>query len=102
MDPQQRAARNRRKILLVAAATIPVFAFADALALGRFASEAFAVWNRRTGGKKSPRPSFRGSGALQKRSGSDLLSHAVSRGVPSALEGLTSVFGMGTGVTPPI
>ena len=39
---------------------------------------------------------------LQKKSGSDLLSRAVSRGVPSALEGLTSVFGMGTGVTPPI
>ena len=38
----------------------------------------------------------------QKKSGNDLLSHAVSRGVPSALEGLTSVFGMGTGVTPPI
>ena len=40
-------------------------------------------------------------GFEQKKSGSDLLSHAVSRGVPSALEGLTSVFGMGTGVTPP-
>ena len=38
---------------------------------------------------------------LQKKSGSDLLSRAVSRGVPSALEGLTSVFGMGTGGTPP-
>ncbi len=37
-----------------------------------------------------------------KRSGSDLLSRAVSRGVPSALEGLTSVFGMGTGGTPPM
>src|SRR5690349_13937428 len=38
---------------------------------------------------------------LQKKSGSDLLSRAVSRGVPSALEGLTSVFGMRTGGTPP-
>ena len=38
----------------------------------------------------------------QKRSGSVLLSRAVSRAVPSALEGLTSVFGMGTGGTPPI
>ena len=37
----------------------------------------------------------------RKKSGSDLLSRAVSRGVPSALEGLTSVFGMGTGGTPP-
>ena len=31
--------------------------------------------------------------------GSDLLSHAVTHAVPSAVEGLTSVFGMGTGVT---
>src|SRR6516164_4985383 len=29
--------------------------------------------------------------------GSDLLSHAVAHAVPSALEGLTTVFGMGTG-----
>ena len=35
------------------------------------------------------------------KSGGDLLSRAVSRQVPSALEGLTTVFGMGTGVTPP-
>ena len=32
---------------------------------------------------------------------SDLLSHAVASAVPSAQEGLTSVFGMGTGVAPP-
>ena len=31
--------------------------------------------------------------------GSDLLSHTVSHAVPSAVSGLTSVFGMGTGVT---
>jgi hypothetical protein len=31
--------------------------------------------------------------------GNDLVSHAVTRAVPSALRGLTSVFGMGTGVT---
>jgi hypothetical protein len=34
--------------------------------------------------------------------GSDLLSHPVYRAVPSALEGLTTVFGMGTGVAPPL
>ena len=34
--------------------------------------------------------------------GSDLLSHAVASAVPSAQEGLTSVFGMGTGVAPPV
>ena len=32
--------------------------------------------------------------------GDDLLSHTVTRAVPSALEGLTTVFGMGTGVYP--
>ena len=31
--------------------------------------------------------------------GSDLLSHAVTHAMPSAVESLTSVFGMGTGVT---
>ena len=35
------------------------------------------------------------------KSGGDLLSQGVSTQVPSALVGLTSVFGMGTGVTPP-
>ncbi len=34
--------------------------------------------------------------------GGVLLSHPVTRAVPSALEGLTSVFGMGTGVSPPL
>ena len=33
--------------------------------------------------------------------GDVLLSHPVSGAVPSVLEGLTAVFGMGTGVTPP-
>jgi hypothetical protein len=39
---------------------------------------------------------------LQEKSGGVLLSQAVSHQVPSAQEGLTSVFGMGTGVTPPL
>ena len=34
--------------------------------------------------------------------GGDLLSHTVTSAVPSALEDFTSVFGMGTGVTPPV
>ena len=38
--------------------------------------------------------------APQINPGSDLLSHTVTRAVPSAVEGLTTVFGMGTGVTP--
>ena len=36
------------------------------------------------------------------KQGNGLLSHPVSRAVPSGLEDLTSVFGMGTGVTPPL
>jgi hypothetical protein len=36
----------------------------------------------------------------KKEFGGDLLSHTVTRAVPSALRGLTSVFEMGTGVTP--
>jgi hypothetical protein len=36
---------------------------------------------------------------LRINAGSDLLSHAVAHTVPSAVSGLTSVFGMGTGVT---
>ena len=39
---------------------------------------------------------------LSKSLGGDLLSHPVSRAVPSALEGLTSGFGMGPGVSPPL
>ena len=34
--------------------------------------------------------------------GDDLRSHTLSRAVPSALRGLTSVFGMGTGVAPAV
>src|SRR6478752_2220771 len=34
--------------------------------------------------------------------GDDLLSHTLSRTVQSALRGLTSVFGMGTGGTPAV
>ena len=41
-------------------------------------------------------------GAVQERSGVVLLSHTVSRAVPSALASLTSEFGMGSGVTSPL
>ena len=34
--------------------------------------------------------------------GNDLLSHEITLEVPSALVGLTAVFGMGTGVSPPL
>ena len=44
-----------------------------------------------------------GTGALSAmNSGSDLLSQGVAPQVPSARAGLTSVFGMGTGVSPPL
>ncbi len=37
---------------------------------------------------------------LERYPGSDLLSHGVAPEVSSARKGLTSVFGMGTGVSP--
>ena len=49
-------------------------------------------------GKKIP-PTRKRIGGIKKRIGSDLLSHTVAHAVPSALKSLTSVFGMGTGVT---
>jgi hypothetical protein len=41
------------------------------------------------------------SSGLSNNPGDFLLSHTVTRAVPSAPAGLTSVFGMGTGVTLP-
>ena len=46
--------------------------------------------------KKKPEKTSR---AFELIPGSDLLSHAPTHAVPSAVAGLTSVFGMGTGVT---
>ncbi len=40
-------------------------------------------------------------GAFVDKPGNDLLSHARARAVPSALEGLTSEFEMGSGMAPP-
>ena len=39
------------------------------------------------------------NGAFEKKAGDVVLSHTVSCAVPSAQRGLTTVFGMGTGVT---
>ena len=39
-------------------------------------------------------------GASTKGAGDGLLSRDLAAGVPSALSGLTTVFGMGTGVAP--
>ena len=54
-----------------------------------------------TGVRQNAKKAAPEDGLLLEKSGGDLLSQAVSCQVPSALEGLTSVFGMGTGVTPP-
>ena len=51
---------------------------------------------------KSPTLPSRKDRALVVIPGDVLLSHKVALAVPSALEGLTSVFGMGTGVAPPL
>jgi hypothetical protein len=57
----------------------------------------FADWKH----YKHERPHAVKHEASQKNPGGDLLSHPVAQAVSSALEGLTSVFGMGTGVSPP-
>jgi hypothetical protein len=53
--------------------------------------------------KKSPGRGAAGASGMDdaKNPGNVLLSHQATLTVPSALEGLTAVFGMGTGVTPP-
>ena len=46
-------------------------------------------------------PNLRVKRQKEKYPGLVLLSHSIGAVVPSALEGLTAVFGMGTGVAPP-
>ena len=48
------------------------------------------------------RPKGRVSGPSEKLIGGDLLSREVALRVPSAQAGLTSLFGMGRGVSPPL
>jgi hypothetical protein len=55
-----------------------------------------AICSRQSTIKK---PAAHSSSGLRNTPGSDLLSHAVTHAVPSAVAGLTSVFGMGTGVS---
>lgn len=66
----------------------------DWLALG----VAKARYGSSRGNKKAPWL----KGAFCMKPGDGLLSHPVSKAVPSVLEGLTSVFGKGTGVSPPL
>ena len=49
--------------------------------------------------RRKPAPVYR-DGLCEREAGNGLLSHALSSIVPSALTGLTAVFGMGTGVAP--
>ncbi len=51
---------------------------------------------------KAARRRFHVNGPLEYKAGNVLLSHPVARAVPWALVGLTTVFGMGTGVAPPL
>ena len=63
---------------------------------GRTSSERSRQGNRDSAQRKKPHP--RKDGA-QEYAGDHLISHTLTRAVPSAQRGLTSVFGMGTGVT---
>jgi hypothetical protein len=54
------------------------------------------------GNLKNKKPALAEARAGLNIPGDVLLSHACKGIVSSALEGLTSVFGMGTGVTPPV
>jgi len=53
--------------------------------------------SRQPGGETTALPK---EGLSKSIPGDDLLSHTLARAVPSALRGLTAVFGMGTGVSP--
>ena len=50
--------------------------------------------------KKAPLSNKSKAGLYKEKFGGVLLSHRVAPAVPSALKGLTAVFGMGTGVSP--
>ena len=66
-------------------------------AAATYAWETAASTSSRPGQKKGPETQR--LGPFGNNAGSDLLSHTVSHTVPSAVSGLTSVFGMGTGGT---
>src|SRR5262245_66024390 len=57
-------------------------------------------WLRRR--RKKEGRSWRSAHRERSHPGGDLRSHTVTRAVSSALRGLTTVFGMGTGVTPAV
>ena len=68
---------------------------------GSLAGEAAREARRVAGIRETtPPPDPEDRGAVSRGAGDGLLSRALSGGVPSALQGLTTVFGMGTGVAP--
>src|SRR5262249_27243745 len=67
---------------------------------GALVGQVARPWPRMLGGQRRMPPPERGHSRA--KSGGVLLSRGVYPQVPSALAGLTSGFGMGTGVTPPL
>src|SRR5215472_1020133 len=55
-----------------------------------------------SGGEEKKGETWRSAHRERSHPGGDLRSHTVTRAVSSALRGLTTVFGMGTGVTPAV
>ncbi len=68
-------------------------------AVKRFFPAMFLGIGRRARRGQKKTASFNGGGFSNINPGVVLLSHTVTHAVPLALKGLTSVFGMGTGVT---
>src|ERR1017187_5772965 len=77
-------------------------ALIDALPVRRaFSASTSALRLLRCGPTTRKAPSPKQRGQLSRKSGDVLLSQGDAPQVPSALAGLTAVFGMGTGVAPP-
>ncbi len=95
------AARAEHLLVLATTSALLAVGACAGCARGAWPSVRGDVRKPNTPKTENPRCPRGTPGVSQKESGSDLLSRAVSREVPSALEGLTSVFGMGTGGTPP-
>ena len=103
IPPGVRMAQCHRSTSRMASARTPSRAGITRAGAAPAGSGAVTPGNQDKGGPEKRRASAgllarRGS---KKNPGNVLLSHQVPLAVPSALEGLTAVFGMGTGVAPP-
>ena len=76
--------------------TIPIFVSGADQRLRALLTE------ERTAHASTKKPARVSSSGFEKESGGDLLSHRGHSAVPSALEGLTSEFGMRSGGAPPV